>query len=64
MLLKIKEAAVLLAICPKQLRWLIAEGKLPVIPLGTSGRGDRIDEADIQVFIDENKERRNKPQSM
>lgn len=64
MLIKIKEAADQLAICPKQVRKLIDSGRLQVVPCGTSSRGDRIDEADIQEFINENKQRKKKCQSI
>jgi len=60
MLIKSKEAAAKLSICPKQLRKLVDEGLIPVVPCGKSSRGDRYDPADLQEFIKQNKQHRKK----
>lgn len=64
LLISAKKAAALLSICPKQLRKLVDAGKVPVVPCGRSSRGDRYDPADIKEFIEQNKQRRKKCQSI
>lgn len=64
MLLKVKQAAEILACSPKLVRRLIDSGRLKVIRLGESARSDRIDESDLEEFIYDNKSTRGKCQSI
>lgn len=50
-LLTVTEAASILHVSPKQVRRLIDKGEFPIVPLGTSGKGDRIDRADLVRYI-------------
>ena len=57
MLLRIKEAAVILACSPKQVRKIIDRGEIPVVRLGKTARSDRIDEPDLYEYIHNTKQR-------
>lgn len=50
-LLTHSEASTKLAISDRQLKRLIDDGLLPVVSLGSSRKGDRIDERDLEQFI-------------
>ncbi|MBI2798927.1 MAG: helix-turn-helix domain-containing protein [Gammaproteobacteria bacterium] len=52
MLLTVKQAALELAISSKQLRRHIDAGALPVIRLGRTARGDRVDPVDLNKFAE------------
>jgi excisionase family DNA binding protein len=49
-LITIREAAMSLAISPKQVRRLIEQGEIPVIPCGKGAKGERIDPDDIETY--------------
>jgi len=50
-LLTIAQAAERLAVCPKQIRRLIATGQLPAIRLGKSAKSDRILPQDLEGVV-------------
>lgn len=52
MLLTIRNAAECLRISPRTVRRLVAQGELPVIRLTKTVKGDRIDPADLEEFIE------------
>jgi excisionase family DNA binding protein len=58
-LMKVSEAAQPLGCSPRQVRRIIAAGKLSVVRLGRSSKSDRIHPDDLQDYI--NRERRARP---
>lgn len=58
MLLTKREAAEQLSISTRQVNRLIQTGRLPVVRLGISSRGDRIDSADVVALIQESRHRK------
>lgn len=54
MLLTIPHAAELLACSPRHVRRLMDEGRIAYVRLGKTGRSDRIVEAELMRFIEDN----------
>jgi excisionase family DNA binding protein len=54
MLLTIPQAAELLACSTRQVRRLMDEGRIAYVRLGKTGRSDRIVEAELMRFIEDN----------
>ena len=56
-LLTISQVADLLTCSTRHVRRLIADGRLPVVAIGTGRKGDRIDPADLEAYVLRSKRR-------
>jgi excisionase family DNA binding protein len=60
-LLTIREVAAVLKLSPRQVRRLIALGKLPAVRLGDPGASVRVDRAELEAWLYANRRRKHDP---